>query len=83
VSQLELECVVARSPRTGAPLGVHLPAGPTLRWENIGASIHTATDSRQAWYSRDIGERQVKSIEFDPTWVYTNNCVRIRGSSYG
>jgi quinohemoprotein ethanol dehydrogenase len=57
------------------PVGVSVPRGTTLSWQNEGATIHTATDSKQAWNTGDIAAGETKSITFNAAGVYDYLCT--------
>ena len=55
------------------PRRVQVPVGTTLTFQNVGAVIHTATDTKQAWNTGDISAGQSASVTMDSagTFVYT------------
>jgi quinohemoprotein ethanol dehydrogenase len=54
------------------PPRVAVPAGTTISWENLGTTIHTVTDNKQAFDSGDIPAGGVYSRTFDTpgTFIY-------------
>jgi plastocyanin/glucose dehydrogenase len=56
------------------PVGVTVPKGTTLSWENLGASIHTATEANGAWDTGDIANGQTRSITFDSAGTFDYIC---------
>ena len=56
------------------PVGVQVPVGTTLNWENHGSDIHTVTDSKQAFDTGDIRSGEVRSITFNSVGVFNYTC---------
>ena len=56
------------------PRRVQAAVGESVTWQNNGASIHTATDSKGAWDTGDIAPGESKAVEFDTPGTYTYNC---------
>jgi alcohol dehydrogenase (cytochrome c) len=56
------------------PNRVQVPVGTTVSWQNNGASVHTATDSKGAWDTGDVNPGETRSVTFDTPGTYTYNC---------
>jgi plastocyanin len=56
------------------PRRVQLPAGSTVSWENKGAVIHTATDSKGAFDTGDIRAGETGSVTISAAGTYTYSC---------
>jgi plastocyanin len=57
-----------------SPGGINVPAGTTVRWENQGAVVHTATDTQLRWDTGDIASGQTGSVTFNTPGTYIYNC---------
>jgi quinohemoprotein ethanol dehydrogenase len=53
---------------------ISIAVGSTVTWQNNGALVHTATDTKGAWDTGDIGAGESKSVTFDTPGTYTYNC---------
>ena len=56
------------------PNRIQVPVGTTVSWQNNGASVHTATDSKGAWDTGDVNPGETASVTFDTAGTYTYNC---------
>jgi quinohemoprotein ethanol dehydrogenase len=56
------------------PRRVQMAVGSTVNWENRGAVIHTATDSKGAWDTGDIRSGETGSVTFSAAGTYTYTC---------
>jgi quinohemoprotein ethanol dehydrogenase len=56
------------------PRRVSVPAGTTVTWQNTGATIHTATDTKVAWDTGDIKPGESGSVNFPSPGTFTYTC---------
>jgi plastocyanin len=56
------------------PRRVQVPVGTTLTWQNTGATIHTATDTKGAWNTGDISAGQSASVTMNSAGTYVYTC---------
>jgi alcohol dehydrogenase (cytochrome c) len=56
------------------PRRVQVGVGDTVTFQNNGASVHTATESKGVWDTGDINPGTSKSITFDTAGTYVYNC---------
>jgi plastocyanin len=56
------------------PRRVQVPVGTTVSWQNVGAVIHTATDSAGAWDTGDIRAGETGSVTFNAAGTFTYSC---------
>jgi plastocyanin len=56
------------------PRIIQVPVGTTVTWENTGATIHTATDTKGTWNTGDVGSGQSGSVRFDSAGTYIYSC---------
>jgi hypothetical protein len=55
-------------------LRVQVSVGDTVKWQNNGALVHTATDLKGNFDMGDIAPGQSKSITFDTPGTFDYNC---------
>jgi plastocyanin len=56
------------------PRRAQVPTGTTVSWQNTGAVIHTATDSKGAWDTGDIRAGESGSVTFSVAGTFTYSC---------
>jgi quinohemoprotein ethanol dehydrogenase len=56
------------------PQGVTVPKGTTLSWENLGSTVHTASETKGVWDTGEFASGEVKSIAFDTPGTYDYIC---------
>ncbi|HEV7666135.1 MAG TPA: PQQ-binding-like beta-propeller repeat protein, partial [Chloroflexota bacterium] len=56
------------------PRRVTVPAGTAVSWQNTGATIHTATDTKVAWDTGDIRPGETASVTFNTPGTFTYTC---------
>jgi alcohol dehydrogenase (cytochrome c) len=56
------------------PRRVQVPTGTTVSWQNAGAVIHTATDSKGAWDTGDVRAGETGSVTFSSAGTFTYSC---------
>jgi plastocyanin len=54
---------------------VQVPAGTTVTWNNVGAVIHTATDTKGSFDTGDVAGGGSTSVTFDSPGTYTYSCL--------
>jgi quinohemoprotein ethanol dehydrogenase len=57
------------------PRRVSVPAGTTVSWANVGAVIHTATDSKGNWDTGDIRSGETGSVTLSSAGTYNYSCT--------
>jgi alcohol dehydrogenase (cytochrome c) len=56
------------------PAGVIIDRGTTLTWNNMGSSIHTASDTKGAWDTGDFGAGESRAVTFNAAGTYDYLC---------
>lgn len=56
------------------PKRAQVSVGDTVTFQNNGALIHTATESKGVWDTGDIAPGESKSVTFDSAGTYVYNC---------
>jgi quinohemoprotein ethanol dehydrogenase len=56
------------------PRRIQVPVGTTVTWDNRGAVIHTATDTKGAWDTGDVKSGESGSVNFPSAGTFTYSC---------